>query len=210
MSTGRPPSDGADGQQTLRILIFVPISLLMLTIVVFAAMTGAFNDSISAHYGGPVRDVFVGCLVAAALGVVCFRGTSDLEDLTLNSAGFYAPFVAFVPFDFASSSPTVRAQGAVDPATSLRVILVCYLVAALAFVLFDYFKGAWPVRRLWGARDDRDAHAGGHRVGGAGRAPGARDRSTVRAEHAVRRVALDGGRAPDCQLGDHGGQPPGG
>lgn len=74
MRNRMPRPDGADGQQTIRILVFVPITLLLLTIVVFAALTGQFNDSISAYYGGPARDVFVGCLTAAALGVGCGRG----------------------------------------------------------------------------------------------------------------------------------------
>ncbi|MGB3954206.1 MAG: hypothetical protein WBL05_02795 [Brooklawnia sp.] len=149
MRNRMPRPDGADGQQTIRILVFVPITLLLLTIVVFAALTGQFNDSINAYYGGPARDVFVGCLTAAALGVVAFRGCSDLEDLALNCAGFYAPIVAFVPFDFSRSAPTVRVQGEADPTLSLRVILLCYLVAAVGFVLFDYFKGPWPLGRLW-------------------------------------------------------------
>lgn len=141
--------DGADGQRTLRLLILAPISLLLLTILVFSILAGEFNDSISAYYGGPARDVFVGCMVATALGLVAFRGTSDLEDLALNCAGFYAPIVAFVPFDFATSVPAVRVEGAADPTSSLKVILVCYLVAALAFGFFDYTKGTWAVAKLW-------------------------------------------------------------
>lgn len=149
MNTTPWPRDGADGQRTLRLLILAPISLLLLTILVFSALAGSFNDSISAYYGGPARDVFVGCMVATALGLVAFRGTSDLEDLALNCAGFYAPIVAFVPFDFATSVPGVLVEGAADPTASLKVILVCYLVAALAFAVFDYAKGTWAVDRLW-------------------------------------------------------------
>lgn len=143
------PKDGADGQRTLRLLILAPISLLLLTIIVFSCLAGQFNNSISAYYGGPARDVFVGCMVATALGLVAFRGTSDLEDLALNFAGFYAPIVAFVPFDFSTSAPVVRVEGEADPATSLKVILVCYLVAAILFAIFDYLKGTWAVSRLW-------------------------------------------------------------
>lgn len=140
--------DGLDGQRTLRILVLAPISLLLLTIVVFSVAAGSFNDSISAYYGGPARDVFVGCLLATSLGLVAFRGTSDLEDLALNLAGFYAPFVAFVPYDFASSSLGIHTE-APDATMSLSVILLCYLSAALGFAIFDYAKGTWAPSRLW-------------------------------------------------------------
>ena len=141
--------DGADGQRTLRLLILAPVSLLLLTILVFSVLAGQFNDSISAYYGGPARDVFAGCMVATALGLVAYRGTSDLEDLALNAAGFYAPIVAFVPFNFATSAVTVRVEGAADPTVALKVILVCYLATALAFAIFDYTKGTWSAGRLW-------------------------------------------------------------
>lgn len=144
------PPDGRDGQRTLRILILAPISLLVLAIVAFSAMAGHFNDSISAYYGGPVRDVFVGSLVATSLGLLAYRGVSDLEDVALNGAGFFAPFVAFVPYDFATSAANqVRTETAVDAATSLKLVLVCYLAAALAFAIVDYLKGTWAVGGLW-------------------------------------------------------------
>ena len=143
------PRDGADNQRTLRLLVLAPASLLLLTIGVFSIVAGRFNDSISAYYGGPARDVFVGCLVATSLGLLAYRGRSDLEDLALNGAGFYAPFVAFVPYDFARSASSVRTETGVDAAGSLKVILVCYLVAALVFAIVDYFKGTWAAGRLW-------------------------------------------------------------
>lgn len=148
MHTARRPGDDTDGQRRLRILIFAPITLLALAIVVFSVLAGRLSDSISAYYGGPARDVFVGCMLATALGIIAFHGTSDLEDLALNGAGFYAPFVAFVPHDFAASSSAVHAPGMVHPATALRVILVCYLVVALAFAAVLLHDDPWPGGRL--------------------------------------------------------------
>ncbi|QGF24582.1 hypothetical protein [Raineyella fluvialis] len=149
-SLGRS-SDGEDGQRTLRILIFAPISLLALAIIVFSILAGRLNDSISAYYGGPTRDVFVGCMLATAMGIIAFRGTSDLEDFALNAAGFYAPFVAFVPYDFDATTSSVHLAASTSPATALRAILVCYLVVALVFAVGAQRQDPWPLGRLWHA-----------------------------------------------------------
>ncbi len=94
MRNRMPRPDGADGQQTIRILVFVPITLLLLTIVVFAALTGQFNDSISAYYGGPARDVFVGCLTAAALGWAVAGVSSVLVWVETLELGLFMVFWA--------------------------------------------------------------------------------------------------------------------
>ena len=140
MGDRRRRRDGGDDQRTLRILVVAPIALLLLTIGVFSGLAGRFNDSISAYYGGPARDVFVGGLVATSLGLLAFHGTSDLEDLALNGAGFFAPFVAFVPFDFAGSASSVNTDAGVSAAASLKIILTCYLAAAAAFAVIDRRK----------------------------------------------------------------------
>ena len=51
---------------------------------------GELERSISAYYGGPVRDIFVGALFAIAACLVAYQGVGLLEDYALNGAGFYA------------------------------------------------------------------------------------------------------------------------
>ena len=48
---------------------------------------GELERSISAYYGGPVRDIFVGALFAIAACLVAYQGVGLLEDYALNGAG---------------------------------------------------------------------------------------------------------------------------
>jgi hypothetical protein len=53
--------------------------------------------SISAYYYTPVHAIFVGALITIGVCLVALRGNTDLEDVLLNLAGIFAPFVALVP-----------------------------------------------------------------------------------------------------------------
>jgi hypothetical protein len=57
--------------------------------------------SISAYYYTPVHAFFVGGLVTIGVSLVAIRGNTTAEDLLLNFAGVFAPFVALVPTDTA-------------------------------------------------------------------------------------------------------------
>jgi hypothetical protein len=81
------------------LLICLPTLLFVVTIVT-ASQQGELERSISAYYGGPVRDIFVGALFAIAACLVAYQGVGLLEDYALNGAGFYAVFVALVPTGF--------------------------------------------------------------------------------------------------------------
>ncbi len=140
-----PPGTGTDGQRTIRILTAAPVALLMMCIATFGARGGPVGTSLSAYYGGPMRDVFVGSLVATALALVAYRGTNDLEDLALDAAGFFAPFVAFVPWNLAW--PTT--PGAVEQAVDVKAVLSCYLAVACAVFLTHRRGLAVAGARLW-------------------------------------------------------------
>ena len=81
------------------LLICLPTLLFVVTIAT-ALQQGELERSISAYYGGPVRDIFVGALFAIAACLVAYQGVGLLEDYALNGAGFYAVFVALVPTGF--------------------------------------------------------------------------------------------------------------
>src|SRR5450759_4501787 len=78
------------------LMVLLPAVLFVVT-VAYAAIQQDLETSISAYYGTPVRDVFVGVMIATAVCMVAYQGSSLLEDYTLNGAGFYAVFVAFIP-----------------------------------------------------------------------------------------------------------------
>ncbi|WP_181033537.1 hypothetical protein [Arthrobacter sp. SX1312] len=92
--------DYEDMRITYNLLRWMMIGLpaLLFAVTFFHAVkAGSFEVSISAYYGGAVRDVFVGVLIATAACMVAYRGRFALEDFALNAAGFFAVFVALVP-----------------------------------------------------------------------------------------------------------------
>ena len=60
---------------------------------------GCLLGSISAYYYTPVHSFFVGTLIAIGVCLIALRGNTALEDVLLNFAGTFAPFVALVPTD---------------------------------------------------------------------------------------------------------------
>lgn len=89
------------------LLILIPALLFVVTIVT-ALQQGELERSISAYYGGPVRDIFVGTLFAIAACLIAYQGVGLLEDYALNGAGVYAVFVALVPTGFAGLMNELR------------------------------------------------------------------------------------------------------
>lgn len=79
-----------NGQQALStyrylrwLLILLPAVLFFVTIAT-AIQQRTLEPSISAYYGGPVRDVFVGAIIGTAACMVAYKGASRLEDYTLE------------------------------------------------------------------------------------------------------------------------------
>ncbi len=64
----------------VRIVATLPAVWLLLAIAVVWVMRGVVFDSISDYYGGPLRDVFVGALMARGICMVAYKGQSKLED----------------------------------------------------------------------------------------------------------------------------------
>ncbi len=140
------------------LMICLPALLLVVTVAT-AIQQGELETSISAYYGGPVRDVFVGCLVAVAACLVAYQGVGLLEDYALNGAGFYAIFVALVPTGFADLVDDLRANPSPDGLTVadhvwfLRIALTSVLV--LCVVLFAREISTGNLGRLLSATTGR-------------------------------------------------------
>lgn len=121
--------------------LMILLPLLLLFVAVLTGLTkGDFETSISAYYGGPVRDILVGTLVGTAACLVAYQGVGLLEDYALNGAGFYAVFVALVPTGFADimaelrDNPSPDGMTAEDYGSFLRIALTA--VVGLCVVLF--------------------------------------------------------------------------
>lgn len=82
----------------------VAATVLLLTGVVVQTSRTELLGSISAYYYTGVRDVFVGSVLAAALGLVVVRGRPGVENVLLNLAGMLLPVVAFIPTPLAADT----------------------------------------------------------------------------------------------------------
>ena len=126
--------------RTLRWVMVVLILMLLVATTWPAVVSLQSETSISAYYGTPARDVFVGVLFALAAGLVSYRGATPVEDFALNAAGFYAVFVAVVPTNLSEILADLPNQSgtAVDEyVLSLRLTVVLLVVACLVLGWFE-------------------------------------------------------------------------
>ena len=132
--------------KTLRWLMVALASLLFIVSVCTAWLTDDWPTSISAYYGGPVRDVFVGVLFAIAACLVAYRGATPLEDFALNAAGFYAIFVALVPTNLNEVLADLRDKPLPDGVTAEDYIVFLRVTFAVVLILCAIL--AWREVRL--------------------------------------------------------------
>lgn len=121
--------------KTLRWLVVALAALLFTVTTATTLLTGEWPTSISAYYGGTVRDVFVGALFSIAACLVAYRGANPLEDFALNAAGFYAIFVALIPTNLLDILADLRANTAVDKVTAKEYIVFLRVSVAVVLVL---------------------------------------------------------------------------
>lgn len=93
----------------LRIAIVVLVAGLAVAVgyQTFHAECKCFLTSISAYYYTPAHAYFVGALVAVGVCLFCLKGSTEGEDILLNLAGVFAPFVAVVPTPDEDASASV-------------------------------------------------------------------------------------------------------
>lgn len=130
------------------LLITLPLFLLITT-AFGGAMLGDFADSISANYATPLRDIFVGVLVAIGACLIVYRG-KPVEDLALNVAGFYAMFVAFVPYsldEVLTGRTKLQGQELTDAKAAADEIVKVLPAIVISLFLVAAFFIAWESRR---------------------------------------------------------------
>jgi hypothetical protein len=147
------------------LMILLPAMLFVVTAVT-AWQQGELEPSISAYYGGPVRDVFVGVMIATAACMVAYQGTSLLEDYALNGAGFYAVFVALVPTNLDETMSQLRANPTPDGVTPddyvafLRTALTTVLALCVLLVIVE-LSHSQRLAGLWNSHPLNKAFLGG-------------------------------------------------
>jgi len=82
----------------LRVGMAILAFLLPVVLLLWSLPSGEkLLPSISAYYHTPMRDFFVGVLVATGVCLYLYKGFSDRENKALNCAGVFAVAVAFLP-----------------------------------------------------------------------------------------------------------------
>ncbi|MGO1511510.1 MAG: hypothetical protein ACTHXO_05915 [Actinomycetaceae bacterium] len=144
--TSSPQPDALVTRATYRylrlILITLPALLLLGSVLAFF-WWGTIETSISAYYLGPIRDMFVGVLVAIAACLVAYRGSSALEDFSLDVAGFFAIFVALVPTGVGENLSALDPTGRDEMVAALRASCVTVLVVAALFIVVEIRLAPW-------------------------------------------------------------------
>ena len=140
------PSEGAVAHATyryLRLMLITLPALLLVSTALALFWLGIIETSISAYYLGPIRDLFVGVMMAIAACLVAYRGSSALEDFSLDVAGFFAIFVALVPTDVGLTLAALEPAQRAETVASLQASSVAVLVVSALFVLVELRTAPW-------------------------------------------------------------------
>lgn len=143
--------------RNLRLGIAGTVVLIGIAVGVTATQIGVL-PSISAYYYTAARDIFVGALIAAALGIITLSG-HGIQRALLDAAGLFAPLIALVPTPirngtvpaFLGACPGVTKCIPEAVLPDIDVGVITYLVAgALAIVvaiLVSTFAAEGSLRR---------------------------------------------------------------
>ena len=147
--------------RALRMGVVAVTLLLMSSLVLEIIRTkGLELTSISASYYSPVRNVFVGVLVATGMALIAIMGREKGEDGALNLAGMLAPTIGMLPTTVGPSAPGACQTGVskciptatlVDVENNVSALLVLgliVLVGALIYVLRAHGAGSVQLRRM--------------------------------------------------------------
>jgi len=135
--------------------------LLMASLVLEIIRTSGLQlTSISASFYSPVRNVFVGVLVATGMALIAIMGREKNEDGALNLAGMLAPTIGMLPTTVGPSAPGACQAGVSkcipistladveNNVSSLLILGLVALVGALVYVLRTHGPGSAQLRRM--------------------------------------------------------------
>ena len=130
----------------LRTYRYLRLAMVLLVVLLFVSVTmyinsdhGQMLQSISASYYTPVRAVFVSSLCAVGTCLIVYQGSTDVEDVLLNGAGFFAFIVGFVPTRPEESCVASAIPEDVRDAISNNVTALMS-VAVIAFAIVMYIQ----------------------------------------------------------------------
>ena len=147
--------------RALRMGVVAAALLLMASLVLEIIRTSGLQlTSISASFYSPVRNVFVGVLVATGMALIAIMGREKNEDGALNLAGMLAPTIGMLPTTVGPSAPGACQAGVSkcipistladveNNVSSLLILGLVALVGALVYVLRTHGPGSAQLRRM--------------------------------------------------------------
>lgn len=121
----------------LRVIAILPAVWILFSVIGTWIVEGHLRTSISAYYGSPVRDVFVGGLMACGICLIAYKGETQVEDYVLNFAGLNVFFVALVPNTFGDLVNDASVEERAELFASLAISLTTFLIVAVIFIGVD-------------------------------------------------------------------------
>ena len=119
---------------SLRLALSSLMAVLVIALLIHAVATHCVRQSISAYYYTPMLPMFVGTLIAVGTCLIAYQGTTYIENILLDIAGFFAFMVAFVP-----TSPTDKScQASIVQSTIDESV-----ITPLDFVHFNVYPLLW-------------------------------------------------------------------
>lgn len=147
--------------RALRMGVVAMAVLLAASLVLEIIRTrGLELTSISASFYSPVRNVFVGVLIATGMALITIMGREKGEDGALNLAGMLAPTIGMLPTTVGPSAPGACQDGVarcipitalIDVENNVSALLVLGflgLVGALVFVVRTHGARSVQLRRM--------------------------------------------------------------
>jgi hypothetical protein len=98
--------------------------ILVIGLAILTNSIGIFQDAISSYYYTPMRNLFVGILVAVGVFLLTYKGYEKKDNILSGLAGFFAFLIAFIPV---SSTNSVQET-------------VHLFSAAVFFIILAYFS----------------------------------------------------------------------
>lgn len=119
----------------LRLGMVLLVVMLLTSVGAVIVAQGHWLESISAYYYTPARAVFVGALCAIGASLIIYRGSTAVENVLLDFAGFLSFVVAFVPTDFDEACAYCTGLASADVSAAITNNLIALLLTGAASIV---------------------------------------------------------------------------
>jgi hypothetical protein len=133
---------------------FLPLALFLGNLIPGGCRT--VQDSISAYYYTPMRNIFEGVLCSVAFFLFAYNGYKPIDAITSKIASFFALGIAFCPTTYERDIPPCF----IPPINTNALIGAMHYVSAAIFFLTISFMSLCLFTRTREGKTERDATSG--------------------------------------------------